>query len=235
VAVVGGGQSAAEAFIDLHNNRPEARIHLILRAAALRPADDSPFVNEIFSPAYTDMLFNLSELERERLIRENYNTNYSVVDLGLIEQIYGIFYRQKVSGIRRHELLCRRTIENCVADRQGVELTLHDYATGERAQHRYDLIILATGYERTSHRRLLAPLAEYLGDFTVDRNYRLHADERLQAPVFAQGFSQPSHGLSDTLLSVLPIRAEELATALYDRMADGHPVDDAFEASYRTY
>lgn len=235
VAVVGGGQSAAEAFIDLHNNRPEARIHLILRAAALRPADDSPFVNEIFSPAYTDMLFNLSELERERLIRENYNTNYSVVDLSLIEQIYGIFYRQKVSGIHRHELLCRRTIENCVADRQGVELTLHDYATGERAQHRYDLIILATGYERTSHRRLLAPLAEYLGDFTVDRNYRLHADERLQAPVFAQGFSQPSHGLSDTLLSVLPIRAEELATALYDRMADGYPVDDAFEASYSTY
>lgn len=215
VAVVGSGQSAAEAFIDLNDNHPNVQVDLIFRAAALKPADDSPFVNEIFSPAYTDLVFNQPQAERERLIREYENTNYSVVDLNLIERIYGIFYRQKVSGVRRHQLLGRRRIEICIGDADGIELALRDLATGDPRRHRYDQVILATGYERTAHRRLLAPLAEYLDDFTVDRSYRLNADHRLKAPVFLQGFSQSSHGLSDTLLSVLPIRAEEVATELY--------------------
>ena len=225
VAVVGGGQSAAEAFIDLNDSHPQARVDLILRAAALKPADDSPFVNDIFSPACTDLVFNQPEAERERLIREYRNTNYSVVDLDLIERIYAILYRQKVSGSRRHRLLGQRTIEACAAEAEAVALTLRDHMTGEVATHRYDLVILATGYERTSHHRLLTPLAEYLGDFGVDRFYRLRADERLQAPVFVQGFCQASHGLSDTLLSVLPIRALEVATALYERAAAPCTVD----------
>ena len=101
------------------------------------------------------------------------------------------------------------------ADAHGVELALRDLATGEMRRHRYDQVILATGYERTAHRRMLEPLAEYLDGFSVDRCYRLNADERLRAPVFVQGFSQSTHGLSDTLLSVLPIRAAEVATELY--------------------
>jgi L-ornithine N5-oxygenase len=31
-----------------------------------------------------------------------------------------------------------------------------------------------------------------------------------------QGFCQASHGLSDTLLSVLPVRADEIAGSLYE-------------------
>lgn len=223
IAVVGGGQSAAEAFIDLNDNHPAVQADLILRAAALKPADDSPFVNEVFSPAYTDLVFNQPEPEREQLIHEYRNTNYSVVDLDLLERIYGIFYRQKVSGVRRHQLLNRRSIESCAATADGIELALHDLASGEIRRMRYDQVILATGYERKSHRQLLAPLAEYLDDFTVDRSYRLNSDDRLRAPVFVQGFSQASHGLSDTLLSVLPIRAEELATEIYRATDAGRP------------
>lgn len=42
VAVVGGGQSAAETFHDLHSRYPNARTVLIVRDSALRPSDDSP-------------------------------------------------------------------------------------------------------------------------------------------------------------------------------------------------
>jgi len=235
IAVVGGGQSAAEAFIDLNDGYPGAKVDLILRAAVLKPADDSPFVNEIFSPEYTDLVFNQPESERERLIREYHNTNYSVVDLDLIERIYGILYRQKVSGDKRHRFLGRRTIMVCEADAQGVELTLRDVATGEVERCHYDAVILATGYERTSHRRLLAPLAEYLGDFRVDRNYRVRATAPFEAGVFVQGFCQSTHGLSDTLLSVLPVRAAEVANVLYD-LASVPSVDlRAYEPCERTF
>ncbi|WPP02048.1 SidA/IucD/PvdA family monooxygenase [Pseudomonas sp. HR96] len=215
IAVVGGGQSAAEAFIDLNDSYPSAQVDLILRAAVLKPADDSPFVNEIFSPEYTDLVFNQPEAERDRLINEYHNTNYSVVDLDLIERIYGIFYRQKVSRQMRHGFLCRRRIEAARADNGQIELRLNDNATGAVESHRYDAVILATGYERSSHKQLLEPLSEYLGDFVAGRDYRLAADPRLQAPIFLQGFCQASHGLSDTLLSVLPARAGEIAEALF--------------------
>lgn len=42
IAVVGGGQSAAEIFYDLQRRYPNSRTTLILRDSALRPSDDSP-------------------------------------------------------------------------------------------------------------------------------------------------------------------------------------------------
>ncbi|KNC16071.1 lysine N(6)-hydroxylase/L-ornithine N(5)-oxygenase family protein [Pseudomonas sp. RIT-PI-a] len=218
IAVVGAGQSAAEAFIDLNDSYPNVQVDMILRAAVLKPADDSPFVNEIFGPDYTDLVFNQPETERERLIREYHNTNYSVVDLDLIERIYAMLYRQKVSGVERHAFLCRRMIESATDVDGRVQLQLRDLATGSTEARRYDAVILATGYERRSHRELLAPLKDYLDDFRVDRDYQLIARPELEAPVFIQGFSQHSHGLSDTLLSVLPARSGEIAAALEQRL-----------------
>lgn len=218
IAVIGGGQSAAEAFIDLNDSFPSVQVDMVLRAAVLKPADDSPFVNEIFAPRYTDLVFNEPKAEREKLIQEFHNTNYSVVDLDLIERIYGIFYRQKVAGADRHAFLCRRNVEAAKADAGGIELTLRDSATGAVETHRYDAVILATGYERKSHRELLAPLQDYLGDFEVGRDYRVLADERLHAGIYLQGFTQDSHGLSDTLLSVLPMRAEEIAASMFEHL-----------------
>lgn len=219
IAVIGSGQSAAEAFIDLNDSYPSVKVDMILRAASLKPADDSPFVNEIFAPDYTDLVFNQPAVERGKLIEQFHNTNYSVVDLNLLERIYGILYRQKVSHQFRHNVLCRRQIEAVVATAEGIELTIADLATGQQQTHRYDAVILATGYARTSHRELLEPLAGYLEDFAVDRNYRVLASPDLQASVYLQGFCENSHGLSDTLLSVLPARAAEIGEALFEDVA----------------
>ncbi|HCL52870.1 MAG TPA: ornithine monooxygenase, partial [Pseudomonas sp.] len=153
--------------------------------------------------------------QRSKLLDEYHNTNYSVVDLNLIERIYAILYRQKVAHQFRHNVLCRRQVEAVVGTSEGIELTLSDLATGQQQTHRYDAVILATGYERRSHRDLLAPLAGYLEDFNVDRNYRVLTSPDLKASVYLQGFCENSHGLSDTLLSVLPSRAAEIGRALY--------------------
>lgn len=218
VAVIGSGQSAAEAFIDLNDSYPSVKVDMILRAASLKPADDSPFVNEIFAPDYTDLVFNQPAAERGKLIEQFHNTNYSVVDLNLLERIYGILYRQKVAHQFRHNVLCRRQVETVVANPDGIELTITDLATGQQQTHRYDAVILATGYARSSHRELLAPLAGYLEDFAVDRNYRVLTSPDLQASVYLQGFCESSHGLSDTLLSVLPARAAEIGEALFQEL-----------------
>ncbi|HDS1737860.1 SidA/IucD/PvdA family monooxygenase [Pseudomonas sp. BP8] len=233
IAVIGSGQSAAEAFIDLNDSFPSVKVDMILRATALKPADDSPFVNEIFAPDFTDLVFNEPAEQRSKLIGEYHNTNYSVVDLDLIDRIYGILYRQKVAHQFRHNVLCRRDVEAVVATRDGLELTLRDLATGQQQTHRYDAVILATGYERRSHRDLLAPLQGYLDDFSADRNYRVLASPDLQASVYLQGFCETTHGLSDTLLSVLPARAAEIGQALYNDLARQHASQPALAALSR--
>lgn len=215
IAIIGSGQSAAEAFIDLNDSFPSVKVEMILRGTALKPADDSAFVNEIFAPQYTDLVFKQTPQDREKLIKEYHNTNYSVVDPELIERIYGILYRQKVAHQYRHAVLCRQQVEAVHTSDQGIELTLRDLATNQQRTHRYDAIILATGYERRTHRSLLEPLESHLNGFEVDRDYRALASPALLAPVFLQGFCETSHGLSDTLLSVLPMRSEEIGKALY--------------------
>lgn len=218
IAIIGSGQSAAEALIDLNDSYPSVKADMILRGSALKPADDSPFVNEVFTPDYTDLVFNQPQAERAKLISEYHNTNYSVVDIDLIERIYGMLYRQKVAHRYRHAVLCRRNIEAAVSTDKGIELTLRDLATGIQQTHVYDAVILATGYERRSHRELLAPLQQHLKDFEVDRDYRVLASPELNAAVYLQGFCEASHGLSDTLLSVLPVRAAEIGQSLYQSL-----------------
>ncbi|WP_341523113.1 SidA/IucD/PvdA family monooxygenase [Pseudomonas sp. G.S.17] len=222
IAIIGGGQSAAEAFIDLNDSFPSVQVDMILRGSALKPADDSPFVNEVFSPEFTDLMFSQGGAQREQMIREYHSTNYSVVDIDLIERIYGVFYRQKVSGIARHAFHSLTTVETATATAQGIEMVMRNLASNKSTTQVYDAVVLATGYERQLHRHLLAPLAEYMGDFEVSRDYRIKTDARCQASVYMQGFCEASHGLSDTLLSVLPIRADEIAASLYANVAQSH-------------
>ncbi|EGY00466.1 lysine/ornithine N-monooxygenase [Nitrospirillum viridazoti Y2] len=222
VAVVGFGQSAAEIFLDLHARG--VAVDLIARSPAMRPADSSPFVNQIFDPAYTDYHYGQRAEERDRILREFQNTNYAVVDPDLIETVYGMFYQQKVERVDRHRLLPRHEVREVrltsgpvsgpASGTDGVLLDLLSLDDGERRIRRYGGVVLATGYHRQQHHRLLEPLAPWLTGEGVRRDYRLATTGACTAGVFLQGCCEPTHGLSDTLLSVLPIRAREITAAL---------------------
>lgn len=223
IAIVGAGQSAAEIFMDLQG-QPGRQVDLIMRARSIKPSDDSPFVNEIFNADFTDYVFNRTGKERTALLEEFWHTNYAAPDLALIEQIFNVFYQQKVTGDMRHRFLRRHDVDDVRADADGVHLTLHDLNTDRIIQAGYDIVILATGYNRSLHKSLLAPLAFYLGDFTVDRDYRLHSTPDFHPAIFLQGACEMTHGLSDTLLSVTAIRSDEIGQALLRSAKKQHAV-----------
>ncbi|MGF6232278.1 L-ornithine N5-oxygenase [Inquilinus ginsengisoli] len=214
VAVIGGGQSAAEITLDLHGRFPQLGIDLIYRGHALKPSDNTPFVNEIFNPGFTDYVFGQGEAQRDAIIREFRNTNYAVVDADLIERIFDILYQQKVQGPARLALCGRCEVTEAMAGPETVELTVRDGFAGTAARRGYDAVVLATGYERDGGRRLLSALAPWIEDFTVDRDYRLRTRPEFRPQIHLQGQSETSHGLSDTLLSVLAVRSQEIAESL---------------------
>ncbi|MGK6310848.1 lysine N(6)-hydroxylase/L-ornithine N(5)-oxygenase family protein [Variovorax sp. DT-64] len=214
IAVVGAGQSAAEIFMDLQGRHGAPAVDLITRGRSLRPSDDSPFVNEIFNAEFTDHVYHRSGEERASLLDEFWHTNYAVADLDLIEQIFKLFYEQKVSGASRLRLLRRQEIRGVRAEADGVHLTLRDGDSGHHSTIRYDAIVLATGYEREQHKELLRSLVPYLGELRTDRHYRLRSAADFHPAIFLQGACEATHGLSDTLLSVTSVRTGEIGRAL---------------------
>lgn len=214
IAIIGGGQSAAETFVDINDRYPSAKVDLIIRGSSLKPADSSPFVNEIFSPDFTDFIFNKTDLDRNKNLREYRHTNYSVIDLPMIEKIYDLLYKQKITGDIRYRYRTDCVIENVDAGPEHIALHIKNTLSGQINIDAYDCVVLATGYERNNHRKLLANISKYTHDFATDRQYRLKCDTRFRAPVYLQGYCEHSHGLSDTLLSILAIRSGEIASAL---------------------
>lgn len=218
IAVIGGGQSAAEAFIDLSDCYPSVSVDWIIRGSSVKPSDDTPFVNEIFDPEFTDLIYQQDPAERAGYIQEYQNTNYAVVDLALIERIYGTFYRQKVEGHFRHRYRRLMEVESLDTTSDSVDLALKDKTNGEVSRTQYDAVILATGYDRDIRHELLSQLDHYFDDYVVGRDYRIQTDSRFKPAIYMQGFCEPTHGLSDTLLSVLPYRSEEIVLSLYEHL-----------------
>ncbi|MBJ7536588.1 SidA/IucD/PvdA family monooxygenase [Marinomonas transparens] len=218
VSIVGGGQSAAEAFLDIYENDPSIKIDLIVRGSSLKPSDSSPFVNEIFAPKATDAMFNMTDHHRAETLKEYHHTNYAAIDLPMIEQIYSILYKQKITGDIRHRLLLNTSVEASSAQENGISLNIINSSNGSSESNVYDQVILATGYERNAHRELLSSLSDYTKDFEADRDYRLLSDPRLQTPIYLQGYCEHSHGISDTLLSILATRSGEITTSLYNAL-----------------
>lgn len=212
VAVLGAGQSAAEIFMDLHGRG--MALDFIMRARTIKPADDSPFSNQIFDADFVDHVYHRTQNERDELLREFWHTNYACPDLELIQHIFKVFYQQRVTGQARHQLLRQHQVTAAHATAQGVDLTLLDQTTQTARVERYDAVVLATGYERAQHKTLLEPLAPWLQRFETDRRYRIKASAGFQPGVYLQGACETSHGLSDTLLSITAVRSGEICAAL---------------------
>ncbi|WP_019906453.1 lysine N(6)-hydroxylase/L-ornithine N(5)-oxygenase family protein [Methylobacterium sp. 77] len=214
IAVIGAGQTAAELFLDLQSRIPNADVSMIFRGQALKPADDSPFVNEIFNPDFTDFVYGQPETHRRAIIDEFRGTNYSVIDTDLLTRIFDLLYQQKVCGAHRHALRPRTTVVGAVEEAGAVVLETLDAATGLTAREPYDAVILATGYRRDRLETIMPALTPHLTDGTIGRDYRLATRPGFEAAIYLQGFSEPTHGLSDTLLSILVMRGHEIAQSL---------------------
>ncbi|KAL2070806.1 hypothetical protein VTL71DRAFT_13832 [Oculimacula yallundae] len=232
-AVVGGGQSAAEIFNDLWTRFPDASVRLIIKGASLRPSDDSPFVNEIFDPERVSSIYAQPPDERTASIALDRGTNYGVVRLTLLEHIYEHLYMQRLthpttssSEIPALIIPNRTVLSAAQSSDSSVLLKLGDSnesKRGEEEELEVDYVFTATGYVRNSHEEMLDGVKSLLpggneGKWDVGRDYRVIFEEGAvseKAGVWLQGCNEKTHGLSDTLLSILSIRGGELVESMF--------------------
>ncbi|KAK1246158.1 hypothetical protein MKX07_005227 [Trichoderma sp. CBMAI-0711] len=257
VAVLGAGQSAAEIFHNIQTLYPNSKTALIMRPEFLKPSDDSPFVNSVFNPEYIDTLFPKSARHRNNFLTEARATNYGVVRLELIEEMYERQYDQRrdLGPDQKkwpHRIMGGRQITSIEPREDSLQLKVQHVTDSEvegfvdlidEETLEVDLLIAATGYQRTAHVDMLRdtwdmlPKAAPVGQeypkgitgwkvetsegerrLTVARDYRVKykpgsvADE---SGVWLQGCCEGTHGLSDSLLSVLATRSAEIVGSIF--------------------
>ncbi|KAL1583109.1 hypothetical protein WHR41_08282 [Cladosporium halotolerans] len=241
VAVIGGGQSAAECFHNIHSRYPGCKSNLIIRGAALKPSDDSPFVNEIFDPERVDDIWAQDPVLRAEAIARDKATNYGVVRIELLEEIYTAMYTQRILYDSEDDwpqrILNHRTIDN-VEELPGsgkAPLRLHirnetsTFSAAKKPTHEtldVDLVVVASGYVRNAHEEMLRNVRHLMpgGDqdsekrWSVNRNYKVQTADGAVAPdagLWLQGCNEKTHGLSDSLLSILAVRGGEMVENIF--------------------
>ncbi len=233
-AVVGAGQSAAETVEFLHREYPDAEVCAIFSRYGYSPADDSPFANRIFDPGAVDDFYSAPEEIKQSLLDYHSNTNYSVVDPDLIEQLYRTSYQEKIAGAERLRFLNTTSLA-AVEEREGdVRLHLRPLIEGEPYTLDCDAVVMATGYRAADPRALLGPLAEECltdgqGRLRISRDHRVLTTPRVRAGIYVQGaIAQHTHGITSSLLSTLAVRSGEICDALLlDRAGRYVPVPAA--------
>jgi L-ornithine N5-oxygenase len=230
VIVVGAGQSAAEAADHLHRAFPDAEVCAVFARYGYSPADDSSFANRVFDPSAVDDFFQAPSEVKDLILGYHGNTNYSVVDLDLIQALYRRHYHEKVSGRERLRFLNVSRVADVVETDDSVELAVESMVDRSREVLTADLVVYATGYRPSDPCQLLGALAprcrrDRLGRLEIGRDYRVATDDELQAGIYVQGATEHTHGLSSTLLSNVAVRSGEIAASIAAGRSARHPAD----------
>jgi lysine N6-hydroxylase len=222
VAVIGGGQSGAEAFLDLISRRDEElprRVTWVTRRGNYFPIDDTPFTNEYYTPCYSDYFSNLDPAVRRALNVRNLLTSDGISEATL-RQIYQMSYVHRfVQG--REDLLAflpNRDVTDVTQDSNGWDITVthNDYV--DRTEHiEIDVIVWATGF-RPADMGLLASLEPRLArvgdEYQVDQDFAVQWDGPHDRNIFMQNAAREQRGLADPNLSLIAWRSQRILDRL---------------------
>ncbi|WP_158881426.1 lysine N(6)-hydroxylase/L-ornithine N(5)-oxygenase family protein [Amycolatopsis anabasis] len=222
VVVVGAGQSAAEVTAFLHDRYPRAEVCSVFARYGFSPSDDSSFANRIFDPEAVDAYYGAPEDIKQRLMNYHGNTNYSAVDLDLIDDLYRRVYSERVRGAQRLRMFNTSRPMDVTETGDGVRATIESLTTGEKTVLDAEVVVYATGYLPADPTDLLGELGrkcrrDEQGRLRIERDYRLRTDPEVRGGLYLQGGTEHSHGITSSLLSNTAIRVGEILASILDR------------------
>lgn len=150
------------------------------------------------------------------------NTNYSVVDIDLIDDLYRQMYQEKVLGTERLRFINVSRVTGVQETPDGVRTAVNSLVTGEETLLDADVVVFATGYSPADPLGLLGEVADRClrddaGRVRVERDYRIATDPGLRCGIYLQGGTEHTHGITTSLLSNTAIRVGEILDSLLDR------------------
>lgn len=221
VCVIGGGQSGAEILLDLLKmDTPPKYIHWLSRRSIFSPLDESPFVNELFSPGYVNYFVNVSDNHRARLLSEQKLASDGISPETLNE-IYRLIYLNSLMQGNSSviNLVPSSFLEGVTSVNDKVRLE-YRYSTGESAALTSDYVVLATGYKPSTY-DFLKPMNRLLlrgeSGYLIDKDYSIKMNRGIRGRVYLQNGAKHTHGISDPNLSLLAWRSANIINSIAGR------------------
>jgi len=218
--VIGGAQSAAEMFFALHENLPSSQVTMVVRSVGPQNYQTSKFVNELFYPSFVDAFYDSAPEVRAQLLDEMRYTNYAGMAPPFLDELYTMLYQQKMLGPQRSSVRVMTEVVAARIDGDEMVLDLRNRISGEVEPLRCDVVLLGTGYDSRMP-AMVRDLGAHVGldDISVSRCYRVDLGGSARGGLYLQGVNEETHGIADSLISVLAHRAQDILADLLTRRA----------------
>jgi L-ornithine N5-monooxygenase len=159
---------------------------------------------------------------KKRFFDYHANTNYSVVDIDLLNELYGRMYREGLSGRQRLFMHNMSHVAAHETTATGVRMSIEHGPSGRISTLPADYLVYATGYRPADLASILGAANELcarddLGRLRVERDYRVVTRPDVRCAIYLQGGTEHTHGISSTLLSNVAVRAGEILTSIQRR------------------
>jgi lysine N6-hydroxylase len=218
VVVVGGGQSGAEAFLDLVS-RPSRElpkdVAWVSRRRNYFPIDDSPFTNDYFMPCYSDYFYRLDPKTRNAFLTDTVLASDGISEATLRAIYQSIYMHRFVNGTPDLVALYpNRTVTRVEGSPNRWELVLQHNDNPDTVHVRKaDVVVWATGF-RPARMEFLAPIAKRLqmadGEHCIDENFAVLWDGPADRQIFMQNAARKQRGLADPNLSLVAWRSQRI-------------------------
>jgi lysine N6-hydroxylase len=223
VGVIGGGQSGAEAFLDLVSRAGSdlpRRVVWISRRPNYLPLDDSPFTNDYYLPGYSDYFARLDAPTRQTLNARHLLTSDGISEATLRLIYQRLYTRRFINGYEDLVALYpnRRVtdVTRASAGAWNLALTHNDHG-GASETAELDVVIWATGFTPAPP-TFLAPIESRLerdGDeYKIDHSFAVQWDGPPEHNIFVQNAARGERGLADLNLSLNAWRSQRILDRL---------------------
>ncbi len=228
IVVIGSGQSAAEVAVDVYRRFAGARVHLVSSRYGIAPSEQGPLVNRIFDPSAVDDFFDAPPSVRDRMDSLHRNANNGSANPELIDDLFDTMYRDRWLGRERLHFHRMSRLSSAVERGDGVEVEITHELTGGTTRLDADAVVLATGYRTFDAGQLLGDADRLLvrderGRLEVDRDSRARLRARGPGGLYLAGQTEHLHGFGTSLLSVVAVRAGEIADSILTAHLSRHP------------
>jgi lysine N6-hydroxylase len=208
VTVIGSGQSAAEIFHDLLQQREcfKEGLSWFTRAERFYPMEYSKLTLEMSTPEYIDFFFLLDKEKREQLLNSQ-DVLYKGINFNLINQIYELLYQHWIEDIATPIHIQTNTeLASIHCNQKKLACEFNHLLLNKRYDHQTESVILATGY-KSIFPDFLKPLKNLIslnrdGTYKAKRNYPIDEENR----IFVQNGETATHGFNAADLGLGPYR-----------------------------
>lgn len=221
VAVVGGGQTGAEIFLNLMRGQwgECESVHWLSRRDNFEQLDESPFTNDFFTPDYVRYFLGLNHADKKIMV-EKQKLASDGISPSTLKEIYQSLYHAKIVHKNKDKfvLMPGRTLINMHKQTNGfgLEVDYPQMSTIEKMDA--DIVIFCTGFKSVVP-GCLEPLADELhweseGVFSMQDNYRVNWNGDQHNRIYAVNASRHHHGIVDPQTSLMSWRSAIIANDL---------------------